>query len=272
MSERTRALITGITGQDGSYLAEFLLEKGYEVHGLVRRASTESFQRLSRIRDRITLHSGDLLDQRSLVDVLRESEPDEVYNLAAMSFVAASWTQPTLTAEFTGVGVTRMLEALREVCPRGPLLSGVLERDVRQGPRGAAERAHAVLSAQPLRGREGLRPLHHRQLPRELRPLRLLGDSLQPRVARAAGSSSSPARSPTAPRRSSSAARASSRWGTWTRARDWGYAIEYVEAMWLMLQRDEPERLRRRHRHRPLGQGPGRDRLRPRRARSRPSM
>jgi GDPmannose 4,6-dehydratase len=112
-----RALITGITGQDGSYLAELLLEKGYDVHGMVRRSSTETFQRLEGIRDAITLHTGDLLDQRSLVDVMRECEPDEIYNLAAMSFVAASWSQPVLTAEFTGTGVTRMLEAMREVAP-----------------------------------------------------------------------------------------------------------------------------------------------------------
>ena len=112
-----RALITGITGQDGSYLAEFLLEKGYEVHGMVRRSSTETFQRLAGFRDDLVLHTGDLLDQRSLVDVLRESEPDEIYNLAAMSFVAASWSQPVLTAEFTAVGVTRILEAMREVVP-----------------------------------------------------------------------------------------------------------------------------------------------------------
>jgi GDPmannose 4,6-dehydratase len=111
------ALITGITGQDGSYLAELLLEHGYEVHGMVRRASTEKFDRIEHIRDRITLHQGDLLDQRSLVDTLRAAKPDEIYNLAAMSFVAVSWVQPTLTAEFTGVGVTRMLEAMREVCP-----------------------------------------------------------------------------------------------------------------------------------------------------------
>jgi len=111
------ALITGITGQDGSYLAELLLEKGYEVHGMVRRSSTETFERIEQIRDQVTLHQGDLLDQRSLVDALRASKPDEIYNLAAMSFVAASWVQPTLTAEFTGVGVTRMLEAMREVCP-----------------------------------------------------------------------------------------------------------------------------------------------------------
>jgi GDPmannose 4,6-dehydratase len=118
MSTKRSALITGITGQDGSYLAELLLEKGYEVHGMVRRASTEKFDRIEHLRDRITLHQGDLLDQRSLVDALRAAKPEEIYNLAAMSFVAVSWIQPTLTAEFTGVGVTRMLEAMREVCPQ----------------------------------------------------------------------------------------------------------------------------------------------------------
>jgi GDPmannose 4,6-dehydratase len=117
MTDKHSALITGVTGQDGSYLAELLLEKGYDVHGMVRRASTEKFDRIEHIRDRITLHQGDLLDQRSLVDALRASKPSEIYNLAAMSFVAVSWIQPTLTAEFTGVGVTRMLEAMREVCP-----------------------------------------------------------------------------------------------------------------------------------------------------------
>src|ERR671914_1389027 len=117
MSDSKTALITGITGQDGSYLAELLLEKGYEVHGMVRRSSTETFQRLEGIRDDIVLHTGDLLDQRSLVDVLRACEPEEIYNLAAMSFVAASWSQPVLTAEFTAVGVTRILEAMREVVP-----------------------------------------------------------------------------------------------------------------------------------------------------------
>jgi GDPmannose 4,6-dehydratase len=117
VSSAKRALITGITGQDGSYLADLLLERGYEVHGMVRRASTEKFERLEHIRNRLTLHQGDLLDQRSLVDTLRAARPDEVYNLAAMSFVAVSWIQPTLTAEFTGVSVTRMLEALREACP-----------------------------------------------------------------------------------------------------------------------------------------------------------
>ena len=112
-----RALITGITGQDGSYLADLLLEKGYDVHGMVRRSSGEANQRLSHIRDSLTLHTGDLLDQRSMTDVIREAQPDEIYNLAAMSYVAASWNQPVLTAEFTGTGVTRMLEAMRDAAP-----------------------------------------------------------------------------------------------------------------------------------------------------------
>jgi GDPmannose 4,6-dehydratase len=111
------ALITGITGQDGSYIAELLLEKGYDVHGMVRRSSTEKFDRIEHLRGRVTLHQADLLDERSLVDALRAARPTEIYNLAAMSFTAVSWIQPTLTAEFTGVGVTRMLEAMREVCP-----------------------------------------------------------------------------------------------------------------------------------------------------------
>ena len=112
-----RALITGITGQDGSYLAELLLEKGYEVYGVTRRSSTNSFDRIEHIIDRITLLSGDLLDEHSLVAAVREARPDEIYNLAAQSFVPTSWAQAVLTAEFTAVGVTRMLEAMRAVKP-----------------------------------------------------------------------------------------------------------------------------------------------------------
>jgi GDPmannose 4,6-dehydratase len=110
-----RALITGITGQDGSYLAEFLLSKGYQVFGVVRRASTENFSRIEHLRDRITLIQADLLDQLSLIEVLERTQPDEVYNLAAQSFVPTSWQQPVLTAEFNAVGVTRLLEAIRLV-------------------------------------------------------------------------------------------------------------------------------------------------------------
>jgi len=109
------ALITGITGQDGSYLAEFLLEKGYKVYGMVRRASTENFQRIEHIRNKIELRQADLLDQLSIIEILEEAKPDEIYNLAAMSFVPTSWLQPTLTAEFTAIGVTKMLEAIKLV-------------------------------------------------------------------------------------------------------------------------------------------------------------
>ncbi|MFO0811090.1 MAG: GDP-mannose 4,6-dehydratase [Gemmataceae bacterium] len=114
-----KAIITGITGQDGSYLAELLLDKGYEVHGIVRRASTESFERIEHLTGRITLHQADLLDQLSIVEVLTSVRPQEVYNLAAQSFVPTSWKQPLLTGEFTGLGVTRVLEAVRLVDPRG---------------------------------------------------------------------------------------------------------------------------------------------------------
>jgi GDPmannose 4,6-dehydratase len=113
-----RALITGITGQDGSYLAELLLEQGYEVFGLVRRSSTERFERIAHVYDRLKLLRGDLLDQTSLVRVVEQAQPDEIYNLAAQSFVPTSWQEPVLTAEFTALGVTRMLEAMRQVAPK----------------------------------------------------------------------------------------------------------------------------------------------------------
>jgi GDPmannose 4,6-dehydratase len=112
-----RALVTGITGQDGSYLAELLLSKGYEVHGVVRRASTEKFERISHVKSDLVLHQADLLDQRSLVLAIETSRPSEVYNLAAQSFVPTSWAQPILTGEFTGLGVTRVLESIRQVDP-----------------------------------------------------------------------------------------------------------------------------------------------------------
>src|SRR3989337_2199230 len=110
-----KALITGITGEDGSYLAEFLLEKGYRVAGIVRRSSTERFERIDHIKNKIELKQADLLDQLSIIDAIKEFEPDEIYNLAAQSFVPTSWTQPILTGEFTALGVTRMLEAIRHI-------------------------------------------------------------------------------------------------------------------------------------------------------------
>ena len=110
-----KALITGVTGQDGSYLAEFLLDKGYEVHGMVRRSSTENFERIFSFKDKLHLHQADLLDQLSIINLVKEVQPGEVYNLAAQSFVPTSWVQPVLTGEFTAIGVTRMLEAIRLV-------------------------------------------------------------------------------------------------------------------------------------------------------------
>jgi GDPmannose 4,6-dehydratase len=161
-----RALITGITGQDGSYLAEFLLEKDYEVFGMTRRASTENVERIGHLVDRLTLLQGDLLDPPSLDAALREARPTEVYNLAAQSFVPTSWNQPVLTAEFTAVGVTRMLEAIRAVDPSIPLLPGLVVGDVRQGARGPPDGDDAVSSPVALRRGQGLWPLHHGQLSR----------------------------------------------------------------------------------------------------------
>jgi len=112
-----RALITGITGQDGSYLAEFLIEKGYQVYGMVRRAPSSNFERIAHLRDRIELVQGDLLDQLSLIDLIRAVRPSEIYNLAAQSFVPTSWVQPVLTADLDAVGVTRLLEAIRLTDP-----------------------------------------------------------------------------------------------------------------------------------------------------------
>jgi GDPmannose 4,6-dehydratase len=234
-----RALITGITGQDGSYLAELLLAKGYEVHGLVRRSSTETFQRLLEVRDRITLHTGDLLDQRSLSDVLKACRPDEIYNLAAMSFVAASWVQPTLTAEFTGVGVTRMLEAMREVCPEArfyqasssEMFGKVREVPQREttpfyprSPYGVAKAyGHFITvnyrESYDLFACSGI--LFNHESPR--RGL----EFVTRKVAHAAAAIKLGLQDELL-------------MGNLDARRDWGYAPEYVEAMWLMLQRDEP--------------------------------
>jgi GDPmannose 4,6-dehydratase len=117
-SRFAKALITGITGQDGSYLAEFLLEKGYKVYGMVRRASTENFERINHIRDKIQLEQADLLDQLSIIELIEKTEPDEIYNLAAQSFVPTSWNQPVLTGEFNALGVTKILEGIKLVNPK----------------------------------------------------------------------------------------------------------------------------------------------------------
>ena len=233
------ALITGITGQDGSYLAELLLEKGYEVHGMVRRASTEKFERIEHLRDRITLHQGDLLDQRSLVDTLRAAEPDEIYNLAAMSFVAVSWIQPTLTAEFTGVGVTRMLEAMRETCPQARFYqasSSEMFGKVRltpqteetpfypRSPYGVAKAYghHITVNYRESYGlfcSSGI--LFNHESPR--RGLEFVTRKITWHAAAIKAGKANELRL-----------------GNLDAKRDWGYAKDYVEAMWLMLQQDVP--------------------------------
>ena len=234
------AFITGVTGQDGSYLAELLLEKGYEVHGMVRRSSTEKFERIEHIRDRITLHQGDLLDQRSLVDALRASNPDEIYNLAAMSFVAVSWVQPTLTAEFTGVGVTRMLEAMREVCPQArfyqasssEMFGKVLEVPQTEktpfyprSPYGVAKAyGHFITvnyrESYDLHATSGILFNHES----ERRGLEFVTRKITWHAAAIKLGLISELRL-----------------GNLDAERDWGYAKDYVEAMWLMLQREDPE-------------------------------
>ena len=240
MKGKRSALVTGVTGQDGSYLAELLLEKGYDVHGMVRRASTEKFERIEHLRDRITLHQGDLLDQRSLVDALRAAKPSEIYNLAAMSFVAVSWIQPTLTAEFTGVGVTRMLEAMREVCPEArfyqasssEMFGKVLEVPQTEttpfyprSPYGVAKAyGHFITvnyrESYDLHATSGI--LFNHESPRRGREFvtrkitwhaAAIKHGLEKEL----------------------------RLGNLDAERDWGYAKDYVEAMWLMLQQDTPE-------------------------------
>ena len=236
------ALITGITGQDGSYLAELLLEQG-----LPRRRDDSPVQHRDVRADRPPARTG-WSSSRATCSTRRRSSrrsgtsrPTEVYNLAAQSFVPTSWNQPVLTGEFTALGVHADARGDPPGRPVDPLLPGVLERDVREGARGAADRADAVPPAQPVRRGQGLRPLHHGQLPRELRPVRRARGSCSTTSRRGAGSSSSRARSPTASRGSSSASRRAARWATSTRERDWGFAGDYVRAMWLMLQQDEPD-------------------------------
>jgi GDPmannose 4,6-dehydratase len=234
------AMITGITGQDGSYLAEFLLDQGYTVHGMVRRASTEKFDRIEHLRDRITLHQGDLLDHRSLTDALRAARPDEIYNLAAMSFVHVSWIQPTLTAEFTGVGVTRLLEAMREVCPQARFYqasSSEMFGKVRETPQNESTpfyprspygvaKVYGHFITVNYRESYDL-PLCAGILFNHESPRRGLEFVTRKITWHAAAIKLGRARE--------------LRLGNLDARRDWGYAKDYVEAMWLMLQQDTPE-------------------------------
>jgi GDPmannose 4,6-dehydratase len=234
------ALITGITGQDGSYLADLLLEKGYRVIGMVRRTSTVNFDRISHIQDKIVLAQGDLLDQISLVDIMKEYRPDEIYNLAAQSFVPTSWRQPVLTGEFTALGVTRMLDAMRMVVPEGRFYQASSSemfgkvRDVPQtertpfyprSPYGVAKvYGHWITvnyrESYGLFACSGI--LFNHESPR--RGLEFVTRKVTHGVARIKLGLAEELPM-----------------GNLEAQRDWGFAGDYVRAMWLMLQQDEPE-------------------------------
>jgi len=234
------ALITGITGQDGSYLAEFLLEKGYRVVGIVRRSSTTPYERIGHLVDRIELVSADLLDQTSLTDAVSEYAPDEIYNLAAQSFVQTSWTQPVLTGEFTALGVTRMLEAMKKAAPRArfyqasssEMFGKVHESPQREStpfyprsPYGVAK-VYGHWITVNYRESFGLYAvsgiLFNHESPR--RGLEFVTRKVTDAVARI------------------KLGRAKEvKLGNLDSRRDWGFAGDYVDAMWRMLQRDEPE-------------------------------
>jgi GDPmannose 4,6-dehydratase len=239
MTDKRTALITGITGQDGSYLAELLLEEGYEVFGMVRRASTENFDRITHLIDKMTLVQGDLLDQFSLVSVLETARPTEVYNLAAQSFVPTSWKQPVLTAEFTSVGVTRVLEAVRQVDPlirfyqaSSSEMFGKV-REVPQteetpfyprSPYGVAK-VYGHFITVNYRESYGLFAvsgiLFNHESPR--RGLEFVTRKISDGVARIKLGLTDELRL-----------------GNMDAKRDWGFAGDYVRAMWLMLQQEEP--------------------------------
>lgn len=235
-----RALITGITGQDGSYLAEFLLSKGYEVWGVVRRSSSENFERIQKIRDSIHLFEADLLDQTSLTRAVEASRPDEVYNLAAQSFVPTSFVQPVLTAEFTGIGVARVLEAIRHAAPKAKfyqassseMFGKVLETPQTEttpfyprSPYGVAKVYGHYLTinyreSYDMFAVSGI--LFNHESPR--RGLEFVTRKITNGVAKIKLGLSKELRL-----------------GNLEAKRDWGFAGDYVRAMWLMLQQSEPK-------------------------------
>src|SRR5713226_1266646 len=235
-----RALITGITGQDGSYLAELLLEKSYEVHGMVRRSSEEKYERIGHLRDRIKLHQGDLLDQFSIAALLEEIEPHEVYNLGAQSFVPTSWNQPVLTGEFTALGVTKMLEAIRHTYPAARFYqasSSEMFGKVRETPQteqtpfyprspyGVAKAYghHITVNYRESYGLFAVSGiLFNHESPR--RGLEFVTRKVTHGAARI-----------------KSGLQKRVGLGNLDAQRDWGYAADYVDAMWRMLQQEDPD-------------------------------
>ncbi|MEA2474576.1 MAG: GDPmannose 4,6-dehydratase [Thermoleophilaceae bacterium] len=234
------ALITGITGQDGSYLAELLLEKGYEVHGLARRTSSPSHGRIDQILERVTLHSGDLIDQRSIRQAMELSQPDEIYNLGAMSYVAASWYQPVLTGEITGMGVTNVLESMRDVAPEARFYQAS---------------SSEMYGTTPYAPQDETTPFHPRS---PYGVAKVFGHHLTINYRESFGlyccsgilfNHESPRRGIEFVTRKISRTTAEIklglaeelRLGNLEAKRDWGHARDYVEAMWLMLQQPEPD-------------------------------
>ena len=236
-----RALITGITGQDGSYLAELLLEKGYEVHGIVRRASTENFERINHIANRVHLHQADLLDQLSIIDVMKESNPTEVYNLAAQSFVPTSWKQPVLTSEFTAIGVTRMLEAIR-----------LLGKDTIRFYQASSSEMFGKVQAVPQtedtpfypRSPYGVAKLYGHWITinyRESYGIYGVSGILFNHESPRRGREFVTRKVTDGAARIKMGLSKELRLGNLDAKRDWGFAGDYVRAMWLMLQQEQPD-------------------------------
>jgi len=234
-----RALITGVTGQDGSYLADLLLEKGYEVHGMVRRSSTENFERIGHLTDRITLHQADLLDHSSLLSLVETVRPQELYNLAAQSFVPTSWVQPALTGEFTALGVTRLLDAVRMVDPEIRFYqasSSEMFGKVRETPQNESTPFYP-------RSPYGVAKVYGHHITvnyRESFDLFAVSGILFNHESPRRGREFVTRKISEGVARIKLGLQDSLRMGNLDASRDWGYAPEYVEAMWRMLTQDEP--------------------------------
>ncbi len=236
-----KALITGITGQDGSHLAEWLLGKGYEVHGVVRRSSTENFERIGHLEGRLQLHQADLLDQLSIINVLEETQPDEVYNLAAMSFVPTSWKQPVLTGEFTALGVTRMLEAIRLLNPKGirfyQASSSEMFGKVQETPQRETTPFYP-------RSPYGVAKVYGHWITvnyRESYGMFCCSGILFNHEGDRRGREFVTRKVTDAVARIKLGLQNELRLGNLDAQRDWGYAGDYVQAMWLMLQQEQPD-------------------------------
>ncbi len=235
-----KALITGITGQDGSFLAEFLLTKGYEVHGMTRRTSTMNFERIKNIIDEIELHPGDLLDQHSLTMMVKEVQPDEVYNLAAQSFVETSWKQPVLTGEFTAMGVTKMLEAVRLSKPDAKFYqasSSEMFGKVQETPQKETTPFYP-------RSPYGVAKVYGHWITvnyRESFDMFAVSGILFNHESERRGLEFVTRKVTHAAARIKLGKQDFVELGNLDSKRDWGYAKDYVEAMWLMLQQDKPD-------------------------------